>query len=84
MLPLPPIRFDRRASNPEVKPQDRVPGTPEQRRELDALHEYYIERVNKAIDEDRDDLALARRQRQRRGAPHHWEPASGRLTSTLA
>ncbi len=59
MLPLPLIRFNRRASKPQVKPQDPAPLTPEQRRELDALHEDYIERVNEAIEQDREDLAWA-------------------------
>ncbi len=59
MLPLPLIRFNRRASKPQVKPQDPAPLTPEQRRELDALHEDYIERVNEAIDQNREDLAWA-------------------------
>lgn len=57
MLPLPPIRFNRQPPKPEVKPQDRARVTPE--RALDALHEHYIERVNEAIEQDREDLAWA-------------------------
>ena len=59
MLPLPLIRFNRQAPKPEVKPQDRARVTPERRRALDALHEHYIERVNEAIEQDREDLAWA-------------------------
>ena len=59
MLPLPLIRFNRQASKPEVKPHDRASLTPELRRELDALHEDYIERVNEAIEQEREDLAWA-------------------------
>ncbi len=59
MLPLPPIRFNRRASKQGVKTHHRPSVTPEQRRQLEDLHEHYIERVNEAIEENREDRAWA-------------------------